>query len=205
MIELTKTLDPDKDYPQLKYAMPPIDRESAAMGQQHPHRRWEYAMALTAIGAMPKPEHSNLCLDIGGAGSPLSRIVAHSAELDTVVVDPLVNVPIENYYERAPFVLCISVLEHVPDLYDFCRHLVRVTDVGSMLFLTVDLWNRSPSIPDTAHFAGMRTRIFTPESWKELAEWFYKYGFLLHGEADWEYHGDHVYNYSFASLSLRRT
>jgi hypothetical protein len=58
----------------------------------------------------------------------------------------------------------------------------------------------------------MRQRIFSRDRWRDLAGKHdgieepliseFDQHFELFGGVDWAYHGDHVYDYSFASLAL---
>jgi len=201
LIEFTKTLHPG-DYEKLEHELAYVDRYAEELAGQGPHRRWEYAMALRVLG---DSAGKGLCLDVGGAGSPFWKMARDLLGLDVRVVDPKTTFPLESCAASAPCVVCISVLEHVPDLYEFCSHLVRVTAPGGILFLTADIWNRSPYEPDTAHYHWMRQRIFTPESWQHLAVWFAAVGFSAMGLTDWTYNGDqNEHGYSFCSLTLWR-
>lgn len=201
MIPLTKTLSPN-DYAHLTGPLIVIDRHDMA-SQTNDHRRWEYAMASVAVHAHSRDPRRKT-LDVGGTGSPLRHILFDGAGLTVQVADPAETIPLEHVAHTYDVVTCVSVLEHVPDLYDFCDHLARVVALGGVLFLTMDIWDHPINEPDTAHFSWLRERIFTVESWKDLAEIFFKAGFRLHGEADWNYYGDALFplGYSLCSLSL---
>lgn len=201
-IALTKCLA-EEDYAELAAPLKIVDTYFEKASPQHHHRRWEYALACEAFNSSSCSPQAHV-LDVGGAGSPLSLMFGPP---DTTVVDPVLGCSIEDYQGLpGDAVYCISVIEHIEDLESFCAHLARVTSPGGLLFLTMDIWGRDSSEKDTAHFSGMRARIFTLESWKQLASDFHYMGFSLLGDADWDYHGDHlgepVNDYSFASLAL---
>eukprot|EP00919_Chromeraceae_sp_WS-2016_P067231 GHVR01158916.1.p2 GENE.GHVR01158916.1~~GHVR01158916.1.p2 ORF type:complete len:202 (-),score=36.97 GHVR01158916.1:42-647(-) len=166
---------------------------------QSRYRRWEYAMALRAYLDSGAALAGGYIIDVGGTGSPFQKMV--EGEVD--VIDPRENIPVEEWFgQPASAVFCISVIEHVENLEDFCSHLIRVTSPGGLLFLTMDIWDGGDE--DKAHFSWLRKRIFTPASWMSLSDWFLARGFSLLGEADWAYHGCELENwgYSFASLAL---
>jgi hypothetical protein len=206
-LPLTKCLDPEHDYAELAEKLKVVDQHFHADSEQHPHRKWEYALALRAfdtwLESRKMPTAIGHVIDVGGSGSPFHRMLGSSA----IVVDPKESdgQDLEGYLQTAPrlshTVFCLSVLEHVEDLDQFCYHLSCLVAPGGLLFLTMDCCGcPEHTEPETHHFHWMRKRIFTFEQRLNLA--FSFKDFQLLGGADWLYHGDHVYDYAFASLAL---
>lgn len=224
-IALTKTLDPEHDYPELAPELEIVDRHFTSEREQHPHRRFEYAMALRACKewdhwqeqqpgfiAAANPQS----YDVGGAGSPFHNMLANGAW----VIDPAAEADgnssrtsLAEFMRRGPrlgqAVFCLSVLEHVENFDQFLYHLACLVAPGGLLFLTMDCesvkdYEASPDGKDHKHFHWMRHQIFTPYLVENLIYGFslMKLGFTLLGEADWSWHGAHVFDYSFASLAL---
>jgi hypothetical protein len=208
-LPLTKTLDP-ADFDQLVAELALVDRYFTSAREQHPMRRWEYAMALAALDRWTSytTVPSRRLVDVGGAGSPFHFMVMSTDWLGGCVVDPEERCDLEQYLLARPSladaVTCLSVLEHVDDLDRFLYHLACLTAPGGLLFLTMDCCGHEAHIgePDRHHFHWDRKRIFTLNHWEYLRLAVAPYGFKLLGEKDWIYHGDHVYDYSFASLAL---
>ncbi len=204
MIPLTKTLHAE-DYLILERELRIVDRFFEKEAEQHPQRRWEYAMALRAARTWGKTHTRRLAIDVGGSGSPLRHMLAE-AGFSCIVVDPKESVSLAEAYVTkiaSDFVTCVSVIEHVQDILCFVNDLARVVRPSGALFLTTDIWDPPvESTRDAAHFHWMRERIFTPKTWQMLAEEFRTKGFSYLGEQDWEYHGNQVYDYSFASVAL---
>lgn len=201
MIPLTKTFDLQSDYVKLAGPLLAVDRHD--LSTQGEHRRWEYTMALTAIHQHGKDQKRRI-VDVGGSGSPLGNIIQDCTAIPVTLVDPKDTIPLHEVPSDFDVVLCISVLEHVKELEEFCDDLVRITAPGGLLFLTMDIWGEPAHVPDAAHYNWLRERLFTLESWKWLAATFYRAGFGLLGEADWGYHGDALFplGYSLCSLAL---
>lgn len=212
---LTKTLDPKDEDTYLATVMPIVDRHFTAASPQHEQRRWEYAMALLATSAwrLERPlvnSYPSVAFDVGGAGSPFHLMLADWG-VTCHVIDPKEGMSLQETVEGRPelkveLVYCISTLEHIPrgQTGEFIRALAQVVAPGGMLFLTTDYWNRRLSDPDTAHFNWMRERIFQDDSWRALGRIFQKKGFEFLGEVDPVYHGDQVYDYTFACMTLKK-
>lgn len=219
-LPLTKTLHPD-DYAALRGELEVVDLHFMTMREQHPARRWEYAMALHAWTKWRQPVVNSLDLlyDVGGAGSPFRYMLMEDLEHEVIVVDPEEPEPndwgLEEFIGANPrladAVFCLSVLEHVEDLDQFLYHLSCLVAPGGLLFLTMDACG-CPSHaadmevgepPDQHHFHWMRKRIFGAADRRWVAERMLSWPFQVFGQADvFTYHGDHVYDYSFASLAL---
>lgn len=213
-LPLSKTLDPT-DFDDLAVELTIVEQHFRADQPQHPMRRWEYALALRAISTWREGKdyrYPRSIVDVGGAGSPLWRMLAPIAS--TRMLDPLVNHTLEYYLthvtsdpELHDVVTCISVLEHVEDLDRFCYHLRCLTAPGGLLFLTVDYCN-APRYPvaDTYDLHWMRTQIFNAYSLARLTADFLRNDFKLLGAVDYTWHGNHIgppeSAYTFASLAL---
>lgn len=217
MLPLTKTLDP-ADLVELAEELQVVDQHFTKEMSQHPMRRWEYALALRAYSAWGQTATLGGPLyDIGGHGSPFYRMLD---PYQVRVVDPqeLDRVDLTALLHQGPrlgaAVFCLSVLEHVEDLEQFCYHLACLVAPGGLLFLTMDVCNHARhalDVEDPHHFSWMRRRIFYTgdrhagdrrDSTKGLLDHFFEHGFSQLGTADWAYYGPHVYDYSFASLAL---
>ena len=212
-LPLTKTLDP-ADLDALTEELAIVDRHFIREREQHPLRRWEYALALRALDTWLETRRergtAGVVVDVGGAGSPFHYMVGDSA----IVVDPDEgdHHTLAQYLEQAPrlsqAVFCISVLEHVDDLDQFLYHLACLTAPGGLLFLTMDCrenhGNRDEWPIDDRHFHWMRKRIFTTDLIQDGVETPLLFlGFSRLGAADWTYHGHHLYDgFTFASLAL---
>lgn len=215
MIALTKTLA-QEDYVEMDWMLRNyVDPHFGVASPQHEARRWEYAMGLEAAlrwGVDLTLSENSRMVDVGGAGSPLATMLRSLfPQFSIAVVDPELGEDLGHFADRVgagwvDAAFCISTIEHVEDMEDFIADLTHIVAPSGLLFLTMDIWDRRPEEPDTAHFHWMRKRIFTPESWLWLAAQFHQRGFDLCGDADWKYHGDQLYgSYSFASLALRKS
>lgn len=215
-LPLSKTLDP-ADFAALTEELAIVDRHFTSAREQHPMRRWEYAMALRAFEQWGGSSTHD-CIDVGGAGSPFWRMLP----VDNVtIVDPDEDQKTLADYLRSnprprlsPAVFCLSVLEHVDDLDQFLYHLSCLVAPGGLLFLTMDCCGCGSSREtgpqghrperDRHHFHWMRKRIFRVADWAALIHTYHLFPTfdLLGPSDDWRYHGDHVYDYAFASLAL---
>jgi Methyltransferase domain len=210
-IPLTKTLDP-ADFDQLPQELGIVDAYFSQDAVQHPARRWEYALALDAVCRWrdQQTKYTYHAVDVGGAGSPFWRMLDAVGRAATVI-DPAENYDLASYMadlpRLSPVVTCLSVLEHVEDLDRFVYHLGCLVAPGGLLFLTVDFTDLSPNRypDDTCHFHWMRQRIFNRYSLNRLVLGpLLADHFALVGPADLDWHGAHVFDYSFASLCLQK-
>jgi hypothetical protein len=207
-LPLTKTLNP-ADLLTLTDELDIVD--SYPLGsEQHPCRRWEYAMCVLAVREWLKlwpTELPPIGMDVGGTGSCLKHILTDRLGVATRVLDPRENETLREYRDAHPpvcfpLVTCISTIEHVPeeDYWAFVTDLASLVMCGGLLFLTSDIKKRGAG--DKKHFHWMRERIYTPIRWGELASIIESHGLSLFGDIDWRYNGDHVYDYSFCSMAL---
>ena len=222
MIALSKTLDP-ADFDQLAPELEIVDRWFTSAREQHPMRRWEYAMALRARRVWLQWDydthghadraHGHRIHDVGGAGSPFRAIVSEDAGQYAAVIDPdeEPHLTLQQYLRfrggLAHEVYCLSVLEHIDDLGRFLYHLDCLVAPGGLLFLTMDCCGcQGHDAGDPHHFHWMRQQIFTLTTITGLVHLplaHRGYRTLDDGFGrDLAYHGDHVFDYSFASLAL---
>lgn len=206
---LSKTLDPEHDYPGLVEELAIVDRYSMPMREQHPQRRWEYALALRAASIWVKGRTGIISYDIGGAGSLFSAMVGVVLGETCCRIDPKENWTLADYLQTDPpmrrAVFCLSVLEHVDDLDQFLYHLSCLVAPGGLLFLTVDYCDDDTTYEwpeDRYHFHWMRRRIFNSHRLEMLLARFKDREFSPLGEVDWTWHGPHVFDYGFASLAM---
>lgn len=213
-LALSKTLDP-ADLIELAPELTIVDKHFTSASEQHPMRRWEYAMALRAHQRWAGQGYQGMtAYDVGGAGSPFAAMIDEQRGRNyrqTRIIDPEVNRALADLF-REPTVLgdcvfCLSVLEHVENLDEFLYHLSCLTAPGGLLFLTMDytneLHNATGWPPDQFHFHWMRQRIANPWALgRYIAGPLLQLGFGHLGDMDLTYNGDQVYNYSFASLAL---
>jgi SAM-dependent methyltransferase len=213
MLPLSKTLDP-ADFAQLSKELAIVDAHFTDEREQHPMRRWEYALALDALWRWRTQSHREAAViyDVGGAGSPFRWMSDGVQVVDPDSAGGITQHPYElrNFVtqgtELAAAVFCLSVLEHVDDLDQFLYQLGCLVAPGGLLFLTMDCCgdpgHQIACRRDDHHFHWMRKRIFTLSHWEYLSLNLKPYGFELFGEADWTFHGPQVYDYTFASLAL---
>lgn len=204
-IPLSKTLAP-VDFDALVDELAVVDQVFTSRREQHPMRRWEYAIALHAYdqwnttSAMSGPIY-----DVGGAGSPFYRMLD---PYQVRVIDPEEGADLATVLREGPrlgaAVFCLSVLEHVDDLDRFLYHLSCLVAPGGLLFLTFDYCD-DVHVPaeDRFHFHWMRRRIFNRPTLKhDILQTLLPRDFQPLGEIDLDWHGPQVYDYTFASLAL---
>lgn len=170
-------------------------------------RQWEYTIALVAMRqwqqAHPAAPRLPRVFDVGGAGSRFYLMVGDALGTLPQVIDPsgggeLLGDFLRRTGETADLVTCLSVLEHVPDLDQFCWELANAVTPGGRLILTMDF---GATINDTYHFHWMRERIFCEQTVIALAETFKQWGFSSE-PARWRPFIPRVYDYVFSSLIL---
>lgn len=219
-LNLTKTMDP-ADYVLLGEQLKTVDERFKFASEQHPARRWEYGMCLRAILAWSVahgPRGLSTVADVGGAGSPLFRMLMDQ-DLAVRVVDPkhpndekghgpsTVEAYALEHGRQHPIVTCISVIEHIADehIENFLNALALITAPGGLLFMTMDYWGKDSDEKDTAKFHETRVRIYNHKTWQQLAHEMSHRGFKLFGMPDWSYHGDHAEDsHSHATLSFQK-
>ena len=212
-IPLSKTLDP-ADFADLPEELAVVDRYFMRDREQHPMRRWEYALALlahTVWAARPTP--AGPIYDVGGSGSPFYRMLD---PYQVHVIDPKeqhgqdLNAFVQSGPRLGAAVFCISVVEHIPltEIDRFIYHLLCLTAPGGLLFLTVDYCDAiTYPVPDTYDLHHMRAQIFNAYTLGQLTARFLYRDFSLLGPAKYGWHGTHVgppgpTAYTFASIAL---
>lgn len=217
MMALSKTLDP-ADVTELADELTVVDRFFSTAREQHPMRRWEYALALRASDAWAQADHDAFghanrlqggpIYDVGGAGSPFYHMIG--PEYVRVIDPDDGGYTLAQYHRKCAVrlghqVFCLSVLEHVDNLDQFLYHLACLTAPGGLLFLTFDFTDDlSQTDPvDHYHFHWMRKRIFNAYSLATTVTYpLVQVGFRPLGLTDYTAHGPQVYDYTFASLAL---
>jgi len=186
---------------------------------EHPHRKWEYGLALDFL----KESGVKTVLEVGGGGSILAPVLAMNGfdVTETDISNGGETVAQQNqilgtnikfvladfsesfesletkFEEFAMFdaVLCVSTIEHVPNHVDMFRNLCLFAEKA--VFLTTDFH------PSAETFSTAHLRTYNKESleeYKKIAE-----GFDYNVDwGDLEYRGNFVYDYTFASLAMRR-
>ena len=182
---------------------------------EHEHRAWEYGLGLRAL----RTNGAQTVLDVGGGGS-LFAPAAALAGMNVVQVDPAAcggwveqqrsrwNLNLSYFeldffqfqsLERFDAVTCISVIEHVVDDLKFFDRLLSFVNIGGLLYLTTDFH------PSGGKQVDGHLRTYTAEKLRALADRARIKGFLpFVSDPVYSSTGEHVNNYNFASLVLRR-
>jgi hypothetical protein len=205
---LSRTLDP-ADYDRFTEELKVVDGYS--LDGQHPHRRWEYGLALHAIWRWRQRPGTRLdredpIYDVGGAGTPFHHMLTEWTLGDVDVIDPTLNRTVERYAVAgaalADVVTCISVIEHVKDVDRFLYALSCLVAPGGLVIITMDYWNRCGA--DTAENRDSRQRIYCPKTYAQLRNACTPLHLTTFGGVDPSWHGAQVWDYTFASLVLEK-
>jgi len=208
---LNRTLDP-ADYDRFTEELQVIN--SYSLDGQHPHRRWEYALALHAIwrharGVWQRTQvlPASLIYDVGGAGTTFHHMLTAWTGGTVIVIDPAVGtVPVEQWATSgsmlADVITCVSVIEHVPDDEAFLYAVSCLLAPGGLLVVTMDYWNKCGV--DTAEHRDLRQRLYCPQTYQQLRGKAQALHLETFGGVDPRYHGPQVHDYTFASLVLRK-
>jgi len=205
---LSRTLDP-KDYDHLEHELQTVDAHPNAL--PHTHRRWEYALALQALGRWRERggPWEGPVYDIGGAGSAFHYMLRDWTGKEVIVVDPALvdGYPLEEWVSEggaalSKAVTCLSVIEHVKELDRFLYHLSCLVAPGGLLVLTMDYWNRCG--PDTTGNKELRERLFCQKTYAQLRQTLAGLHLTAFGGVDPTFHGLHVWDYTFASLVVEK-
>jgi len=177
---------------------------------EHEHRRWEYGLAMRSV----LDTGSKTVLDVGGAGSVLSPLLAYY-NCDVTQLDPEAgeeNVRSQNKtlgtnikfisgdfstVEVPTFdaVVSVSTIEHVEDDITFFKELLK--HANKSVFLTMDFF------PTRETFSKHHIRTYNRESIHNFCEIAKEMGFSF-SLTDYVYEKPFVYEYTFASLFLVR-
>jgi hypothetical protein len=179
---------------------------------EHEHRKWEYGLALKFLLEMK----SKTILDVGGGGSLLAPLLAEFGfevtSLDIAHGDSavehqskVIGKPIKfinanwlTYSENKKYdsIVCISVIEHIQYLEDTYKFFKKLLDYSNSLFMTTDFY------PTRQTFSGNHWRTFNKDDMDIFVDIGKQNEFKLMEDANWEYKGNFVYEYTFASLAL---
>lgn len=209
-LALTKLWDPEDLTHDLADEVEIVQRLFQTETAQADLRLWEYSMALRAVNQHHRSNDPQLIYDVGGAGSPFPKTL-QSLNWEVEVIDPAIDhrplgQRIQQHPRLADAVLCLSVLEHIPqeELDQFLYHLSCLVAPGGLLFLTMDYWEGEGE--DLAHFHWMRRRIFNRTTWKMLWTHFLSREFTLYLPIEYPvtFHPFSNWGYSVASLALEK-
>lgn len=221
---LCKTLDP-ADYAHLQDEVARIGHAhnlfAGLFDDAHPHRTWEYAIALAALGGREDVKGKEI-LDVGGGPSPLGGILAWSGAQVTVIDLGDNRAGQEDIGHRAAAcsastpggslrfvqadftsgssqkfdaVFCTSTIEHVPEHHRFFQSLLNSVRPGGLFVLTTD-FHPSGSPQCEGHLRTYNSVMLTI--------WAATPGTQTVGPCDYIDRGCPVNGYNFASLVLRR-
>jgi SAM-dependent methyltransferase len=223
---LSKALHPD-DYPQLPDEMARFGHARNLLQGlfdpgSHPHRAWEYSIALAALGSREQLRGQRV-LEVGcglsilpalmfwgGADVTANDISDHGGAQEEMVRRMMAcpsctpggvfRFVQANFAEQAvggdyDAVVCTSVIEHVEAHKRFFAALISAVGLGGVLVLTTDFSQ------DGGRKCEGHLRTYSPAMLNEMAKF---PGFVSEGGTDYSNPGDFVYNYNFASLVLRR-
>jgi hypothetical protein len=191
----------------------------APPGIPHPSCFWEYALALRCCTR----SDAQTVLDVGGGGGLFSPAAARCGA-DVTQIDPgdcaarvaaqgaligqnirFGNSDLQSWRE-GPYdvVACLSVIEHVGDDFGFADRLLGKVRPGGLLVLTADFH------PTGKRLVGGHLRTYSESSLRALMALLGRLGRpydavgCWRGEPDWSHFSPWVYDYTFASLVLRR-
>jgi hypothetical protein len=196
---LSRTLD-DADYAQLADELRYVDHQGIA--GQHPARRWEYALALHAIGRWVATGRTPIWVYNAGGGS------SFSAMLDDWLPHPPLEVApafIERCVAGTPLanvVLLLAALEHAVHPEQLLYGASTLLTPGGLLVLTMAFWNRCGE--DTALYHERRQRIYCPKLVSALRQQAEALGLTPFGGVDPTWHGTQVHDHTLTSLVLQK-
>lgn len=201
---LSRTLDPS-DYQHLGAMLEAVD--CYQLEGEPPHRRWEYALALQAIGewhATGRPLRDPV-YDVTDGATPFQQLLTQGTGCAVRVWDADITaiLGLSTGAQLASVVTCLSTIDRVPQLDDFLYYLSCLVAPGGLLVLTMPFWDRCG--PDTAHGHEARQRIFCPKTYLQLRNTaVMRYHLAPFGGVDPTYHGAQVEDHSVASLVLEK-
>lgn len=180
---------------------------------EHTHRKWEYGLALDFL----KERGAKTVLDVGGGGSIMSPLLAVNG-FDVTQIDisngmeavakqnemlgTFMKFAYADFAEtglnlgRYDAVISISTIEHVPDDILFFSNMLAHSD--KLIFLTTDY-----SV-DGKTYSPAHHRTYSKESLNSLAYLAEKAYRFEADPFDFDYRGNFVYEYTFASLALEK-
>jgi len=192
-----------------------LNKSKIPMRFEHPHRKWEYGMALKAL----RNNNTKTVLDIGGGGSVFAPACSW-IDMEVTQVDPgnvgtwiekqskAINKPLNfiqkdffEYNENKQFdaVTCLSVIEHVPHDREFFSKLLSYVKVGGLLVLTTD-FHPTGKAQVSGHL-----RTYNEQSMQDFINQAKGLNFSMYeGEADYSDFKVEVNSYTFCSLVMKR-
>jgi hypothetical protein len=193
---------------------------------EHEHRKWEYGLTLKSLLLHNEKHWGNqrvkTVLDVGGGGSVLAPLLAYYG-FNVTTLDPGYGedeVKYQNQFsayfkhkikfiygdfskdldlELYDAVVSISTIEHVPDHQVFFNNLLRYS--RRMVFLTMD-WHPSGEQFSPAHLRTYNISTLLKLLDNAKMECILPYSYRFPG--DYEYGGNFVYDYTFASLYIEK-
>jgi hypothetical protein len=192
---LSRTLDV-ADYVGLRDELHYVTEQNIAQAEA---RRWEYALALHAVGRWSEVVQFRRWVGYPEPQGP--SLLYKATECETVVIDPSHLDDIEGR-PLALVVTALSVLQAVENpeatLY-YCSCLLAP---GGLLILTFPFWNRCGE--DTAIGHEHRRRMYCPKLYTALRAHAASCLLTPFGGVDTTWHGTQVHDYSMASLVLEK-
>jgi hypothetical protein len=198
---LSRTLDV-ADYVALRDELHYVTEQNIAQAEA---RRWEYALALHAIGrwaeSYPLRRWAAPVYHIGQPEPQGPSLLYKATECETVVIDPVQLDDIDGR-PLAPVVTALSVLQSVVNPEAVLYYCSCLLAPGGLLILTFPFWNRCGA--DTAVGHEHRRRIYCPKEYTVLRAQAATYLLTAFGGVDTTWHGTQVHDYSLASLVLEK-
>lgn len=237
-MKFTKTLEPS-DYEniqlevqELKEAHQHFIERDIRIDLGHPHRFWEYGMAIKAFvkwAEIPGNSISKVSIvDVGAGLGLLGPTLAWcTGEFNVTEVEPNVEcyshrTVLNNWLhqegkpqirltkeiketDKFDIVFCISVIEHVPDDHNFLRCLAELVKENGLLFMTTDI---VPKMLGNYMYDNLREHNFTVADLYSKTHYLGSKGFEFLDKNDnpnFDYNGDQVFNYTFGAIAMVKT
>jgi cyclopropane fatty-acyl-phospholipid synthase-like methyltransferase len=105
--------------------------------------------------------------------------------------------------EAYDVVYCISVVEHVNEERDFWKWLANLVKPGGLLFMTCDC---VPELGRSYVFDNLRKMNYTVNTIKDRIQMLEtECNMKSFGEVELQYNGNHVHDYTFASVCMTKS
>ena len=195
------------------------------------HKMWEWSRTVLAIEEMKSTKPKLRILDIGAAFSLLGPYLASlghtviEADLERryglVEIQTMLSkiegagslasfaagygglIGVVGVTEQFDVVLSISTIEHVPPNIEreAWPEMVNLLRPGGLLVVTADVM---PEAKKGYRNDAVRWTNYDMAMLKKRVDYLKSLGMRAAGEEDWQYHGDHVFDYSFFFAALRK-